>query len=102
MNNNNNISNHKSPESMIRRIRFRTDRYMRTVVFDYSPECDYHLQVDTIQLEEGEHPLFEDYNRDGYTLLTTHFLYSIILNDKESPLLVKDQIFKVAINDTIY
>ena len=100
--NNNNITQNKSIESIINRIRFRTDRYPRTVIFDYNQEGVCNLQIDTIQLEEGEHPLFEDYNRDGYTLLTTHFLYSIILNDKESPLLVKDQIFKVAINDTIY
>ena len=100
--NENNITKHKSIESIINRIRFRTDRYPRTVIFDYNQEGVYNLQIDTIQLEEGEHPLFEDYNRNGYTLLTTHYLYSIILNDKESPLLVKDQIFKVAINDIIY
>ena len=102
MNNNNNISKQKSIDSIFKRVRFRTDRYPRTVIFDYNPEGIYNLQIDTIKLEEGEHPIFEDYNRNGYTLLTSCFLYCIILNDKESPLLVKDQIFKVAINDILY
>lgn len=100
--NNNYMTQNKSIESIFNRIRFRINRYPRTVIFDYNPAGIYNLQIDTIQLEEGEHPLFEDYNRNGYTLLTTHYLYSIILNDKESPQLVKDQIFKVAINDIKY
>ena len=102
MNNNNNISKQKSIDSIFKRVRFRTDRYPRTVIFDYNPEGIYNLQIDTIKLEEGEHPIFEDSNRNGYTLLTSCFLYCIILNDKESPLLVKDQIFKVRIEDVVY
>lgn len=85
--NDNNITQHRSIESVFNPIRFRIDRYPKTVIFDYNPEGLYKLQVDTIKLEEGEHPLFESYNRNGYTLITTHHLYSIILNDKESPLL---------------
>lgn len=100
--NDNNITKHKSIESIFGRIRFRTERYSRTVIFDYDEECKCKLQIDTIKLEQGEHPLFEDYNRNGYTLLTTHHLYSIILNDKESSLLEKDKIFKVRIEDLIY
>lgn len=100
--NNNNITHHRSIESIFKRIRFRTDRYQKTVIFDYNSEGLYNLQVDFIKLEEGEHPLFESYNRNGYTLITTHYLYSIILNDKESPLLQRNQIFKVAIEDIIY
>ena len=102
MNNNNNITKHKSIDSIFKRVRFRTDRYPRTIIHDYSVDGNYNIQVEKIQLEEGEHPLFKDYNRNGYILLTTHFLYSIILNDKESPLLVKDQIFKVRIEDVVY
>lgn len=100
--NNNNITQHRSIESIYKRIRFRTDRYQKTVIFDYNPDGLYKLQVDTIKLEEGEHPLFESYNRNGYTLLTTHYLNSIILNDKESPLLQRNQIFKVSIDEIIY
>ena len=99
---NNNITQYRSTESIFKRIRFRTDRYQKTVIFEYNPEGFYNLQVDSIKLEEGEHPLFESFNRDGYTLITTHYLYSILLNDKESPLLLKNQIFKVAIEDIIY
>lgn len=72
------------------------------MIFDFSPKGDYQLQIDTIKLEEGEHALFEDYNRNGYTLLSTHYLYSLILNDKESPLLVKNQLFKARIEDIVY
>ena len=100
--NENNITKHKSVESIYKRIRFRIDRYQKTVIFDYSPDGHYKLQVDTIKLEEGEFPLFESYNRNGYTLLTTHYLNSIILNDKESPLLKRNQVFKVSINDIVY
>lgn len=101
--NKNNIKRNRSIESIIKRIRFRTDRYPHTVLFDYSANGIYKLQIDSIKLEDGEHPLFEDYNVNcQYTLLTTHFLYSIILNDKESPLLVKNQLFKVRIEDIIY
>jgi len=99
---NNNITQHRSIESIFKRIKFRIDRYQKTVIFDYNLEGLYKLQVDTIKLEEGEHPLFESYNRNGYTLITTHYLYSIILNDKESPLLLKNQLFKVAIDDIVY
>ncbi len=99
---NNNITQHRSIESIYKRIRFRTDRYQKTVIFDYNPDGLYKLQVDTIKLEEGEHPLFESYNRNGYTLLTTHYLYSIILNDKESPLLQRNRLFKVEIENIIY
>ena len=99
---NNNITKRRSIESIFSRIKFRIDRYQKTVIFVYNPEGLYKLQVDTIKLEEGEHPLFESYNRNGYTLLTTHYLYSIILNDKESPLLMKKQTFKVAIKDIVY
>lgn len=100
--NDNNITQHRSIESIFKRIRFRTDRYQKTVIFDYNPDGLYKLQVDTIKLEEGEHPLFESYNRNGYTLITTHHLYSIILNDKESPLLQGNQIFKVKVEDIVY
>lgn len=99
--NENNITLHKSPESIFNRIRFRTDRYMRTVVFDYNPGGIYNLQTDLVKLEIGEHPIFESYNRN-YTLLTTHYLYSLILDDKGSPLLVKDQLLKVKIDDIVY
>lgn len=99
--NNNNITQNKSIESIFNRIRFRTDRYMRTVVFDYNPEGIYNLQTDLVKLEIGEHPIFESYNRN-YTLLTTHYLYSLILDDKGSPLLVKDQLLKVKIDDIVY
>ena len=99
---NNNITQHRSIESIFKRIRFRTDRYQKTVIFEYNLEGLYKLQVDTIKLEEGEHPLFESYNRNGYTLLTTHYLYSIILNDKESPILQRNQLFKVSIDEIIY
>ena len=99
---NNNITKRRSIESIFSRIKFRIDRYQKTVIFVYNPEGLYKLQVDTIKLEEGEHPLFESYNRNGYTLLTTHYLYSIILNDKESPLLQRNQIFKVSIDNIVY
>lgn len=99
----NNITRHKSVQSIFDRIRFRTDRYPHTVIFDYSPECKYQLQIDIIKLEEGEHPIFESNNpRFGYVLLTTHYLYSIILYDSETPLLVKNQSFKVRIQDIVY
>ena len=100
--NDNNITQHRSIESVFNRIRFRIDRYPKTVIFDYNPEGLYKLQVDTIKLEEGEYPLFESYNRNGYTLITTHQLYSIILNDKESPLLQRNRLFKVEIENIIY
>lgn len=100
--NDNNITQHRSIDSIFKRIKFRTDRYQKTVIFEYNPEGLYKLQVDTIKLEEGEHPLFESYNRNGYILTTTHFLYSIILNDKESPLLQRNQIFKVSIDNIVY
>jgi hypothetical protein len=100
--NNDNITRNKTIESIFKRIRFRTDRYPRTVIFDYSPESDYKFQEDFVTLEEGEHPIFESYNRNGYTLLTTHYLYSVILRDEESPLLEKNQKFKVKIEDIIY
>ncbi len=100
--NDNNITKHKSIESIFKRVKFRMDRYMRTVVFDYSPTCEYQLQTDLVKLEIGEHPIFESYNKNGYVLLSTHYLYSIILDDKESPLLVKNQLFKVKIEDLIY
>ncbi len=99
---NNNITQYWSTESIFSRIKFRINRYQKTVIFKYNPKGLYKLQVDTIKLEEGEHPLFESFNRNGYTLLTTHYLYSIILNDKESPLLQRNQIFKVAIEDIVY
>ncbi|MDD3014281.1 MAG: hypothetical protein PHC34_11315 [Candidatus Gastranaerophilales bacterium] len=100
--NDNNITRNKTIESIFKRIRFRTDRYPRTVIFDYSPESDNKLQEDFVTLEEGEHPIFESYNRNGYTLLTTHYLYSVILRNEESPLLEKNQKFKVKIEDLIY
>lgn len=100
--NNKNITQNRSIESIFKRIRFRTDRYPHSRMFDYNPKGLYNLQVDTIKLEEGEHPIFESYNRNGYTLLTTHYLYSIILNDKESPLLQRNQLFKVSISDIVY
>ncbi|MEA4983210.1 MAG: hypothetical protein VB066_10900 [Paludibacter sp.] len=98
----NNITQHRSVESIFKRIRFRIDRYQKTVIFEYNPEGLYNLQVDSIKLEDGEHPLFESFNRNGYTLLTTHYLYSIILNDKESPLLISNQLLKAEIHDIIY
>ena len=100
--NDNNITQHRSIESVFNRIRFRIDRYPKTVVFVFNPEGLYKLQADTIKLEEGEYPLFESYNRNGYTLLTTHYLNSIILNDKESPILQRNQLFKVSIDEIIY
>ena len=100
--NDNNITQHRSIDSIFKRIKFRTDRYQKTVIFEYNPEGLYKLQVDTIKLEEGEHPLLESYNRNGYILTTTHYLYSIILNDKESPLLQRNQIFKVSIDNIVY
>lgn len=98
----NNITKNKTTESVFNRIRFRTDRYPRTVIFDYSIDGNYQLQGEFVKLEEGEYPLFESYNRNGYTLLTSHYLYSVILRDDESPLLVKNQIFKVKIEDIVY
>ncbi len=100
--NNNNITKNKITESVFNRIRLRTDRYPRTVIFDFSPKDDYQLQGEFVQLEEGEYPLFESYNRNGYTLLSSHQLYSVILRDDESPLLLKNQIFKVKIEDIVY
>ena len=100
--NDNNITKNKTTESVFNRIRFRTDRYPRTVIFDYSIDGNYQLQGEFVKLEEGEYPLFESYNRNGYTLLTSHYLYSVILRDDESPLLVKNQTFKVKIEDIVY
>jgi hypothetical protein len=100
--NDNNITKNKPIESVFNRIRFRTDRYPRTVIFDYSIDGNYQLQGEFVKLEEGEYPLFESYNRNGYTLFTSHYLYSVILRDDESPLLVKNQIFKVKIEDIVY
>lgn len=100
--NDNNITKNKTTESVFNRIRFRTDRYPRTVIFDYSIDGNYQLQGEFVKLEEGEYPLFESYNRNGYTLLTSHYLYSIILRDDESLLLVKNQTFKVKIEDIVY
>lgn len=100
--NDNNITRNKTIESVFNRIRFRTDRCPRMVIFDYSKDSNYQLQGEFVKLSEGEYPLFESYNRNGYTLLTTHNLYSVILRDEESPLLVKNQIFKVRIEDIVY
>lgn len=100
--NDNNITKNKTTESVFNRIRFRTDRYPRTVIFDYSVDGNYQLQGEFVKLEDSEYPLFESYNRNGYTLLTSHYLYSVILRDDESPLLVKNQIFKVKIEDIVY
>jgi hypothetical protein len=72
------------------------------VIFDYSKDGNYLLQGVFVNLEEGEYPLFESYNRNGYTLLTSHYLYSEILRDDKSPLLMKNQIFKVKIEDIVY
>lgn len=100
--NDNNITKNKTTESVFNRIKFRTDRYPRTVIFDYSIDGNYQLQGEFVKLEEGEYPLFESYNRNGYTLFTSHYLYSVILRDDESSLLVKNQIFKVKIEDIVY
>jgi hypothetical protein len=100
--NDNNITKNKTTESVFNRIKFRTDRYPRTVIFDYSIDGNYQLQGEFVKLEDSEYPLFESYNRNGYTLLTSHYLHSVILRDDESPLLVKNQIFKVKIEDIVY
>ena len=100
--NENNITKHKSVQTIYDRISFRVNRYPLTIFFKYNSKEEYQLQNNIIQLEENEHPIMEDYNLNGILVLTTHYLYSIILNDKESLLLRKNQINKVAINDIIY
>jgi hypothetical protein len=72
--NENDITKNKTSEAGLNRIRFRTYRYPRTVIFDYSMEGNYQLQGEFVKLEDGEYPLFESYNRNGYTLLTSHQL----------------------------
>lgn len=100
--NDNYITKNKTTESVFNRIRFRTDRYLKTVIFDYSVDGNYQLQGEFVKLEDGEYPLFESYNKSGYSLLTSHYLYSVILRDDISPLLIMNQIFKVKIEDIVY
>ena len=73
-----NLTDHKSPENIHRRIHAKCNSFARTILYAYNTDGTYHLQNSKIELHEGEIPLFESYSSKGYLLITTIHLYSLI------------------------
>ena len=72
------LTEHKSPENIQRRIHAKCNSFARSILYPYNPNGTYQLQNSKIQLQEGEIPLFEYYSSLGYLLITTTHLYSNI------------------------
>ena len=73
-----NLTDHKSPENIHRRVLAKCNSFSRTILYPYHSDGTYHLQNSKIHLQEGEIPLFESYSSKGYLLITTTHLYSEI------------------------
>ena len=73
-----NLTDHKSPENIQRRIIAKCNSFARSILYPLSEQGVYHLQNSKIHLQEGEIPLFESYSSKGYMLITTTHLYSFI------------------------
>lgn len=73
-----NLTDHKSPENIQRRIHAKCNSFARTILYPYFPNGIYQLQNTEIELQEGEIPLFESRTSGCYLLITTMNLYSSI------------------------
>ena len=73
-----NLTDHKSPENIHRRIHAKCNSFSRTILYTYSPNGTYQLQNSEVELQEGEIPLFESRTSGCYLLITTTHLYSEI------------------------
>lgn len=77
------LTQHKTPDSIHRRVWTKCKSYSRSIIYPISNEGKYELQKSEIKLQEGEIPIFESYTFQGYLLITTSHLYSQVKEKME-------------------
>jgi len=96
------LSDLKTPENIHRRVWTKSKNYSRSILYPLSPIYKYELQSGHVILEESEIPIYESYTDNGYLLITTSYVHSIISESNKNPRLQKYDRYKVRVEDIIY